>query len=410
MNFVYLAATNIVSLVFLGLALVGLASSSVYLGLVLLASRRYQRHAQIAAASIAELASSCALPPVTILKPVHGMEAALERNLESFFRQDYPNFEIIIGAREAGDPALMVAEELRRRYPQVKSKIVLSGVPAWPNAKVFSQAKMLASASHNYLVMSDSDVWAGPHLLRNLVLPLLDEKSGLITCPYRGIPAGGMGSTLEALGMSVEMTSGAIVADMLEGMRFALGPVTATRRKVLEQIGGFAAVADYYSDDFELGRKVWAAGYKVIFSHFVVEHVLTPRPFWRTIRDQLRWMKSTRYSRPIGHVGTGLTFAVPFGVLALLSCSAAGKWWLGAALLGVAWLNRMIQSVAVGWGIGRDRRALAFCWLYPLRDLMGFFIWIASFGGRRFSWRGEEYSFRPGGTIVAADRVVQPQA
>jgi ceramide glucosyltransferase len=286
----------------------------------------------------------------------------------------------------------------------VKSKIVLSGIPSWPNAKVFSQEKMLAVATNSYLVMSDSDVYAGADMLRNVIAPLLDDKVGLITCPYRGVPAAGFGSTLEALGMSVEMTSGAIVADMLEGMRFALGPVTATRREVLEKIGGYPAVADYYSDDFELGRKVWAAGYKVIFSHYVIEHVLTPRPFWKTLTDQLRWMKSTRYSRPAGHIGTGLTFAVPYGILGLIVCAAAGWWKLGLGLFLAAWLNRMIQSLTVGWQITRDRRALSLCWAYPLRDLLGFFLWAASFTGRNFSWRGEQYRFSKGGRIVSVDR------
>jgi ceramide glucosyltransferase len=237
-----------------------------------------------------------------------------------------------------------------------------------------------------------------------VIAPLLDEGVGLITCPYRGIPAQGIGSDLEAMGMSVEMTSGVIVADMLEGMRFALGPVTASRREVLDKIGGFPEVADYYSDDFELGRKVWAAGYKVIFSHYIVEHVLTPRPFWRTIKDQLRWMKSTRYSRPAGHVGSGLTFAVPFGVLGLIAGVGLGKPVLGLGLLLLAWANRMIQSVAVGWGIGRDPQALRLCWLYPLRDLLGFFLWLGSFTGRTFFWRGEKYYFSKGGRIIAADR------
>jgi ceramide glucosyltransferase len=405
MNFANLPPHSVVWLLLQGLAFAGLISSTVYLCLVLVATRRYKRNAQLMAAAMQEVAPS-SWPAVTIFKPVHGMEAALEKNLESFFRQDYPNFEIIIGAREENDPALVIARRLCQQYPQVKWRIVLSGPPTWPNAKVFSHEKMLAFASSSYIVMSDSDVCVGPDLLHNLIAPLLDNKIGLITCPYRGVPAKGFGSTLEAMGMSVEMTSGVVVADMLEGMRFALGPATAMRREVLEKIGGFPAVADYYSDDFELGRKVWAAGYQVIFSHYVVEHVLDPRPFWRTLGDQLRWMKSTRYSRPAGHVGTGLTFAVPFGILGFISSAALGWMWFGIALLTFAWLNRMAQSIAVGWGIGKDRRALSLCWLYPLRDLLGFFLWMGSFTGRGFLWRGEKYYFSKGGRIVAADRAV----
>lgn len=403
MNFAQLPATGALGIFFLGLALFGLLTSFIYLGLVLFAARRYKRNSQISAASVGQIVAS-SWPPVTVLKPLHGMEPKLEKNLESFFRQDYPNFEIIFGVREASDPALAFVERLRQNHPQVKSRVVLSGPPTWPNAKVFSQQKMMALASASYIVMSDSDVCVGPDMLQNVVAPLLDEKIGLVTCPYRGVPALGLGSSLEALGMSVEMTSGVIVADMLEGMRFALGPVTATRREVLEQIGGFPAVADYYSDDFELGQKIWAAGYKVIFSHYVIEHVLTPRSFVRTLADQLRWMKSTRYSRPAGHVGTGLTYAVPFGLLGFISALPIGRSSLAFLCLGIAWLNRMVQSLVVGWELVRDRRALSLCWLYPLRDLLGFFLWLASFTGRGFMWRGERYSFRKGGKIVASDR------
>jgi ceramide glucosyltransferase len=403
MSFAHLPAIGSLGFLFLGLAFFGLTTSFIYLCLVIFAAGRYKHNSRAGARSVRQIETST-WPPVTVLKPLHGMEPELEKNLESFFRQDYPNFEIIFSVREASDPALAVVERLRQNHPLVKSRVVLSGAPDWPNAKVFSQQKMLAVSSARYIVMSDSDVCVGPDLLQNIVVPLLEEKIGLVTCPYRGVPAPGLGSKLEALGMSVEMTSGVIVADMLEGMRFALGPVTATRREVLEQIGGFPAVADYYSDDFELGQKIWAAGYTVIFSHYVIEHVLTPRPFFRTLADQLRWMKSTRYSRPAGHVGTGLTYAVPFGLLGLIVGLAIGRPWLAIGCVALAWLNRMVQSLLVGWGVVRDRRALIWCWLYPLRDLLGFFLWLASFTGRGFVWRGEKYSFRKGGKIIAADR------
>jgi hypothetical protein len=224
------------------------------------------------------------------------MEAELEQNLESFFNQDYPDYEIIFGARDAENPALQIAERVRARFPQVKSSVVLSGPPTWPNAKVFSLQKMIAASTRAYFIISDSDVRVAPDFLRNTIPPLLNKKVGLITCMYRGIPASDFWSSLEALGLSVEMSSGVMVADMLEGMRFALGPAMATRRDALDAIGGIAATADYYSDDFELGNRIWAKGYKVVLSHHIVNNVLTPRSLWRTLGDQLRWMKSTRYS------------------------------------------------------------------------------------------------------------------
>jgi ceramide glucosyltransferase len=191
---------------------------------------------------------------------------------------------------------------------------------------------------------------------------------------------------------------------MMEGMRFAMGAVMAVRRDALDKIGGIGATADYYSDDFVLGNEVWAAGYKVVLSHEIVGHVLIPRSFVQTFGDQLRWMKSTRYSRPKGHLGSGLTFAMPFGLLGWIAAGALGSWPLGVLLLLAAFVNRVSQSIVVGWGVIGDSRALRYCWLYPLRDLIGFYTWMASFTSRTFFWRGETYRFSDGGRIIPQHR------
>jgi ceramide glucosyltransferase len=385
------------------LALAGTFTSTVYLVLTLVATVRHVLRAHVArAAAIATPPSS--LPPVTIFKPVHGMEEQLAANLESFFQQDYPDYEIIFGVRDADNAAAKIVEEIRARYPEVPSRMIVSGPPEWPNAKVFSLAKMIAASSREYFIISDSDVRVAPDFLRNTIPPLLAPKVGLVTCMYRGIPASDFWSSLEALGLSIEMSSGVMVADMMEGMRFALGPAMAVRRDAIDAIGGIGAVADYYSDDFELGNRIWAKGFKVILSHHIVQNVLTSRSALRTLGDQLRWMKSTRYSRPVGHAGTGLTYAVPFGILGLLSAGALGHWMLGWELLGLACVNRAIQSVVVGWSVARDSRAVGFGWLYPVRDLFGFVAWALSYTSRDFYWRGETYRFGKGGRIAALER------
>ena len=383
-----------------GIATFGLFTSFVFLVLVVVATIRFKRRSEEFKRSAASVSPS-QLPAVTIFKPVHGMEERLEENLGSFFEQNYPDFEIIIGARTAEDPAIVLSEQLRARYPVVKSRIVLSGPPQWPNAKVFTLAKMIPLSQNDFFVISDSDVRVESDFLRNVVPSLLDPRAGLVTCVYRGDPSPGFWSMLEALGMSVEMPSGVVVADMLEGIRFALGPAVALRRDALEKIGGIAATADYYSDDYVLGNKIWAAGYKVSFSHYAVQHVLTPRSVWRTLGDQLRWMKSTRHSRPWGHIGSGVTFAMPFGVLGFISAASLGRIGLGLAMLVVVFLNRVLQSLVVGWWLLKDPRALRLCWLYPLRDLQGFAVWAASFLSHNFYWRGEKYRFTKDGRIIA---------
>ena len=391
------------------LALLGTASSTVFLGMILVAAVRNKRLARAQLKAIASIPVS-ALPAVSIFKPLHGGEPRLEENLESFFLQDYPAFELVFGCRTADDPALMVVERLRARYPQVATRVVLSGNPPWPSAKVWSLEKMISTSSNDFLVISDSDVLVRPDFLCNVIPPLLDPANGLVTCLYAGVPAPGFWSRLEALGMSVEMSSGVITADMLEGMQFALGPVMAVRRDALEKIGGIASTAEYYSDDFVLGNRVYAAGYRVVLSHYRIGHVLCSHAFRKTYAAQVRWMQSTRYSRPKGHFGTGLTFAVPFGVLGLAAAAALGHPALGIALLAWSLLNRILQSLVVGYGVVGDPRALRLCWLYPLRDLLGFFLWVSSYcGGSSFRWRGELYRFTPGGRIISIQRATQPQ-
>ena len=390
-------------------ALIGLISSSFFLVMVLMAAVRYRKRAAQARASANAISS---LPSVTVLKPLHGLEPRLAENLASFFEQDYPDFEIIFGARDADSMALSVVEQLRARYPHVKSSVVFSGPPSWPSAKVFSLDKMLAVACHKYLVISDSDVLASRDCLRQVVAPLLDPSVGFVTCMYEGTPTSGLWSLLEGLGMSVEMSSGVMVADMVEGMRFALGPVMATRADVLKAIGGIATAAHYYSDDFVLGNLTWAAGYKVVLSQEIVGHVLTPLTLSQSFSHQLRWMQSTRYSRPSGHVGTGLTYAMPFGLLGLFTGLTTAHNLLGFGLFAAAYLNRVIQSIVVGWKVIGDKRALRFCWLYPARDLLGFVVWAASFMKRDFTWGGENYHFERGGRIVPESRLadeIQPE-
>src|SRR5271165_157141 len=385
------------------LALAGSFTSIIYLAMTLVATSRHLARASVADAA-ARATPTSSLPPVTIFKPVHGMEEQLAANLESFFQQDYPDYEVTLGVRDADNPAAKIAEEVRARYPQVPSRLIVSGPPTWPNAKVFALDKMIAASSRPYFIISDSDVRVASDFLRNTIPPLLDPKVGLVTCMYRGIPASDFWSWLEALGLSVEMSSGVMVADMIEGMRFALGPAMAVRRDAIDAIGGIAAVADYYSDDFELGNRIWAKDFEVVLSHYIVRNVLTRRSPLRTLGDQLRWMKSTRYSRPLGHAGTSLTYAMPFGILGFIAAAALGRWQLGVALLALACVNRVIQSIAVGWFVARDPRAIWLCWFYPLRDFFGFVAWALSYTSRELYWRGETYRFGKGGRIAPLER------
>jgi ceramide glucosyltransferase len=392
-----------VSLILLAIAAVGTASSTVYLGLALLGIRKFRAEAAGQERAASALTDS-QLPPVSILKPLHGLEPELEKNLASFFHQDYPAFEILFAVDSAEDAALPIAQELCERYPAVPSRVLITGEPPWPNPPAYSFARMTEVARYDMLVTSDSDVLVARDYLRSVVPPLLQPRNGMLTCLYRGVRLGGFWSLLEAIGMSVEMSAGVLAANLLEGMKFGLGPTIVVRRDALNAIGGYAAMGDYFSNDFVIGNLIAGRGYSVVLSRHVVSHVVPPMGWLRVWQRQLRWACGTKYSRPKGHFGTVLTYAVPYGLLGLLGACLLHRPLLGAALLAWSLLNRMIQSLAIGWGVVNDRECLRKPWLYPLRDLFGFCIWVASYLTRRMRWRDGRFELVADGKILVRDR------
>ena len=380
--------------VLLAIAVFGTLTSTAFLVLVVAGARRFARM------RCRLLSAQAYSPPVSVLKPVHGLEPNLEENLESFFRQNLPNFELIFCARQASDPGLQMAQRLSLKYPSVNVRILTVGEPPWTNAKLYSLEKMWKEAAHDLLVISDSDVRVSPNYLGEIIKPFSDPKVGMTTCIYRGLPAGGFWTELEAFGYSVEMTSGVVVADMLEGMKFALGPTMVVRRECVEALGGFGFMADYCADDYILGNRVAESGMDVALSHHSIDHMVFHHSFLASMRHQVRWMRSTRFSRPKGHLGTVLTYAMPYGVLGLIAGLASGHAALGWTLLAAAFLNRVIQSIAAGYFVVGDRKALTRAWLYPLRDMLGSVLWIGSYLSPKIDWRGEEYRLTIGGRML----------
>lgn len=374
----------------LGVALLGTLTSFIFLGLVLLGCARFHQDARRRSRKEHGVGH---LPSVSLLKPVHGPEARLRENFASFFEQDYPDYEVLFAADDARDPALDIVADICSKYPKIRSRILITGLPPWPNPPVYSFHCMAEAAENQILVTSDSDVEVSPTYLKDVVRPLLDPAVGMVTCVYRGKNAAGFWSALTAIGMSVEMTAGVLVANLLEGMKFGLGPTIALRKDSLAAIGGFAGIKDYIANDFELGNHIAQAGYKVVLSDHVIDHVVNHPTFRAMWQNQLRWAQSTRYSRPKGHFGTGLIFAVPYGILGFVTATLLGRPIIGAFLLGLAILNRLVEALAVGWFVVRDRQALVAPWLYPLRDLLGFVVWVASYLNLRYIWRNRRYEF-----------------
>ena len=389
--------------VLLGLAAFGLITSTVFAGMVLAAVPRYLRERRLAEAQLQ--ARPGFTPPLTLLKPLHGAEPDLEKHLASFFEQDYPEFEILFCARAENDAGLEAARQVARRYPHIQARFLWTGgQPDYINAKVASMELMETAAAYEILVISDSDVRVTPDYLRAVALPFAQSQVGAITCPYRGVAAeGGLWARLEAVGMSVEMTAGVLVARAMEGMQFTLGPTMAFRRETIRKMGGFRVTADYCSDDFILGNETWKLGQRVELSHHAIDHLVLNSNFIPSLKHQVRWMKSTRFSRPKGHFGTALTFSLPFGLLGWAAATALGHPGWGLALFAWSVATRLALSVAVGRGVVRDRSWFGLLVLYPIRDLMGFGFWIASYLSSRILWRGRVFQLLPGGKMRAAE-------
>ena len=384
---------SILSFALGALAIFGAITSTVYSLMAALGVLRFHRRA-------AARGTRSFLPPVSVLKPVHGDEPDLEQNLASFFEQDYPEYEILFCARHDSDLGLQAARRVAARFPHVKARILTCGEPPWPNARTFSLEIMRREALYPILVASDSDVSVGKDYLRSVVQPLLDPHVGMVTCLYRGVTRHGLWAQLEALGMSVEMTGGVLVANMLEGMQFALGPSMVMRQNTVEKIGGYERVAQYYADDFVLGNFTAAAGETVALSSYIVEHHVLNSTFKSSMAHQQGWATSTRFSRPAGHFGEVLTYAVPFGLLALASLGALHHLKLGLALFAFTVVARVLLCLLVAGLVVRDSAAVRRAWLYPLRDLMGFIFWVRSYlAGRRLRYRGEPYELLPEGKL-----------
>ena len=343
-------------------------------------------------------------PPVSLLKPLHGPEPDLEAHLQSFFEQDYPRFEIIFCARSDQDAGLEIARRVAARYPAIRSRFLCSGDAPYANAKVWSLERMQSAAAHRFLVVSDSDVSVKSDYLRAVMAPFADERVGMVTCLYRGVAGVSFWSKLEAVGMSVEMSAGVLVAEMLEGMKFALGPTMVVRRDSLDEAGGFRALGPYHADDFMLGNLISGSGQRVVLSTHTIEHHVLNSSFLPSVRHQIRWMKSTRFSRPKGHFGTALTFSVPYGLLAAGVAMAFHRPLLGAALLAWTWASRIALGALVGGLVVGEPQLLRSALLYPLRDLLGFCYWVASYVSNEVRWRGEVYNLLQDGFMRNGSR------
>ncbi len=319
--------------------------------------------------------------PISVLKPLSGLDEGLEANLRSFFEQEYPSFEILCALRNREDPARRVVEELQREFPQVDCRLIVTGEPPYANAKVFSLTCMLAAARHDLVIMSDSDIRVQPGMLASVGAEFSDASIALGTCPYRAISGRSVWSALEAEGMNTEFLGGLLVARMLLGVDFAVGPTIVARRSVLETIG-FERLHEYLAEDFVMGKTASEAGFSVILSRTIVDHRIGSERFRSNMAHRLRWSRSTRRSRPLGYIGQVFTNPLP---LALMVIALQPRWW---PVLVITALVRAAAAWSVSWNVLGQRVG----WhLLPVQDMLSSLFWIAGFFGNTIVWRGHRY-------------------
>ncbi|MGD0469802.1 MAG: bacteriohopanetetrol glucosamine biosynthesis glycosyltransferase HpnI [Terriglobales bacterium] len=338
------------------------------------------------------------LPPLSILKPLKGVDPEIWESFCSHCEQECPEFQIqiqmIFGVSDPADPAIEVVRKLQSKYPNREIELIVCDRVLGPNIKVSNLVQMLPAARHELLLVNDSDIRVPPDYLRKVITPLADASVGLVTCLYHAVASPTLGSRLEALGISTDFVPGVLSARFLEkGLHFGLGSTLAFRRRDLEAIGSFEALLDYLADDYELGRRIAATGKRVELSAATVTTFLPAYTLRQFFRHQLRWSRTIRDARRWGYAGLLFTFGLPWALVTLLVAQGAAWAW---ALFALTFAARLAVGFVAAVVVLHDRQALSNIFLLPLRDLIAPFIWAAGFLGNRIHWRGDVFDLKDG--------------
>ncbi|NJK29605.1 MAG: glycosyltransferase [Acaryochloris sp. RU_4_1] len=335
-------------------------------------------------------------PPVTILKPLCGIEINTYNNLASFCCQDYPQYQVIFSIRTATDPSVPIVRELMQAFPEVDISLVICDRTIGTNLKVSNLANAIEKAKHGILVLADCDILVRPHYLQQIVQPLSHPQVGVVTCLYNSWAKGWL-AKFEALGIATYNHANVLAAHRLEGMHFAFGSTIVIRRLVLDQIGGFATLADYLADDFHLGHLPTQLGYQVVLSAHVVEHQLTTTSLSEFFHRQARWARCIRVERFWGYVGLLFTYGTISGLLFLWATQGS---WLGWSVLAVTLITRWLMTAIIAIHYLQDQVAKTLWWLVPIRDLVNFGIWCYGLVGTTVEWRGYQYKLSKDGKLA----------
>jgi ceramide glucosyltransferase len=337
------------------------------------------------------------LPGISVLKPLKGLEETTRECLESFLSQNYHPYQVIFGVRTAADPLLPLLRELQAAFPRTRVEIVICPENLGLNPKVSTLKQLLPHALYDLLVISDADVKVAPDFLAHMAAGLLEPGVGLVSCPYRSGHVKTLGAGLEALTISADFIPSVAAAFYVEGIRFALGAAMGLSRQALKDLGGFAALADFLADDYQLGWRVSQAGHRVLLLPHVVETSNPTMGLKDYLEHQLRWARTYRVCRPGGYLAYGITHALVYSI-ALFLVSGLAPWALG--LLGATLAVRAVLACF------SERQALKgslpwfFFLLLPVKDLLSWSLWLLSFLGNRVTWGNLSYRVTREGKLV----------
>jgi ceramide glucosyltransferase len=329
-------------------------------------------------------------PPVSILKPVHGRDPRFYEAIRSHAAQDYPQYEILFGVKDPGDPAVEEIRRVQAEFPRRDIRLLFTTRDA-PNGKVAVLTELAGQARYAILLVNDSDILVEPDYLRRVVAPLEDPKTGMVTCLYRA-RAESFPGRWEAIGIATEFAPSVLVAKLAGAGGFALGSTMVFRAGQLAQIGGFPALESYLADDYQLGAHIARLGFRVALSQVAVETNLSGASWGEVWRHQLRWSRTIRVSRTGGYYGYLATQAAFWSLVAAL----AGHWQIALGVMAV----RIGAGVVTGRVLLGDREVTRYWYLIPLRDLWGFAVWVAGLGGDTVEWRGQKLRLSSDGRIV----------
>ena len=339
-------------------------------------------------------------PPVTMLKPVHGLEKNQRENLRSACLQDYPLFQVVFSVQTPDDPAVPLLREIQREFGAESVTVVIGNRRAGSNGKINNMLGGLPYARHEILVISDSDVRLRPDYLKTIIAPLADPEVGCVCTLYKASCAETWFEKVELLTLNADFMASVIFAHVTGASKFCLGASVALRRSTLEEIGGLEALADYLVEDYEMGQRIWGSGKKISIVPYFIDTMVdlkSPSQWWN---HQVYWDQNTRAARPVAFLATAIIRSTPF---ALLFASMRRLDGVGLAVLGAAILVRMATAaMTLGWGF-RDREGLKSLALLPFRDLAGLVSWFLALTRKTTIWRGSKFTLTRDGRLVSRE-------